>query len=174
MKVTRIIHMRAPLVIRIQEMHMRGEPIKLPKHKENKKIEHVSEQPVPKEPRRFARMFMPPVILADRNNKTGGATVIVMGDTTNPGFVTVQTAWCKYTDDYSRKVGRTIAQCADPEVVPLRLLPNTLREIEDQMLSHLCTHLRNNEDRRRTFIRDWSDAVHHFLPTQEDLSPKAC
>ena len=171
MKVNRIIHMRAPLVIRIQEMHMKGEPLKLPKLK---KEGNVDEIPVLKETRRFSQMFMPPVILEDRNNKTGGATVIVTGDTAVPGFVTVQTAWCKYTDDYCRKVGRTIALCAEPEVVPLRLLASTLQEIEDQMLQHLCSHLRNNEERRKTFVRDWSGVVAHFLPTKEDLSPKAC
>jgi hypothetical protein len=98
------------------------------------------------------------------NAMFGGATVVIEGDTENPGLVQVKTAFCRFSDNYCRKKGRDTARERDPEVVSLRELPSTLREIERQMLWQVQPVLRKDEDLLRSYVRDWNHVVRHFLP----------
>jgi hypothetical protein len=65
-----------------------------------------------------------------RGNSThGGATVRVVGDTSQVGQVDVQVAFCSKKDNFCKHVGRETANKQPIKVVPLRYLPQELARI---------------------------------------------
>jgi hypothetical protein len=114
------------------------------------------------------------------NSMFGGATIVIEGDTALPGFVKLQVAFCRWSDNYCRKLGRDTAKQHDVEVLALRELPSTLRDIERQMLWQVVPTLRDHEDGDKpypltndSYLRDWNHVVRHFLPLppKEEVAP---
>jgi hypothetical protein len=142
MKVVKIFHVRAPLVVH----------------------------------RFLGRREVSPVVATDKLATHGGATIVVEGDTDNPKFVQMRVAFCRFSDNYNKKLGIKTAKSKDPEVVPLRLLAKSLSDIERQMLLQCVPYLRQGikekEPNMRAYdtlldcMQDWNWAVKPFLPTQ--------
>ena len=83
---------------------------------------------------------------------TGGATVKVVGDTSNVGSVDVQFSRCSNKDVFCKATGRNEAEKAPVKVVPLRYLPKELGRIADN------TSL--------GYQGDYSFALKYFLPKE--------
>lgn len=148
MKVERIFHVRAPLVVErsLKTFHPEGFDL------------------LKKKPRGPSKEYE---IFPDRAGKSGGCTIVVEGDREAPGHVTVRVAFCKKTDAYNRKIGVELARTREPEVVELYNLPQTLLDIEEQMLAQFMTKFRKNRKLRWETSRDWAFAIRYFTPKEE-------
>lgn len=107
---------------------------------------------------------LPSSFLAGQFDQNGGATVVLTQDPAEPHKVLMQVGWCRWTDNYCRKLGVATAKKADVESFPLRDVPRILAEIEDQMLCHFHHELRNNMELRSQMERNWDFALRYFLP----------
>ena len=87
-----------------------------------------------------------------RTGTKGGATVCVIGDTTNPAQVNVQYSLCSKKDTFEKKTGRSFAEKAPIKVVALRYLPQELQRIADKAKSRLRG--------------DFTYAIKYFLPKE--------
>jgi hypothetical protein len=137
MKTHRVIHMRAPLLLR----------------------RYIGKREV-------SPQFDPAV-----SNFNGGCTVVI-SPTDDPFFVKVQVAWCRWSDNYCRKLGVLKAKEAVAETVALRHLSSELRLIEDQMLMNLHVSLRTCEKSRDPLLRDWNHVVRYLLPVTKTQAPQ--
>jgi hypothetical protein len=89
----------------------------------------------------------------------GGATVRVVGDTGNPGQVSVQYTICSRKDNYCKRTGRELAASRTPKIIPLRNLPGELHRITTQA----------DKIARGPSIAAWQDytfAIKYFLPKE--------
>jgi len=84
----------------------------------------------------------------------GGATVKVVGDTSNVGQVTVQVTRCSKKDVFCKKTGRAEAEKAPTQVLPLRFLPKELGRFAARL------------DGWGAGLRDYSFALKYFLPKE--------
>jgi 1,4-dihydroxy-2-naphthoyl-CoA synthase len=98
------------------------------------------------------------------NQRNGGATVLVTGDTDKVGTVDVQTAFCSKKDNYCRKTGRDTAKAAPVETVPLRDLSRKLAEIDKTAITRADNWFRKHPQEIGFIGRDFSFATRYFLP----------
>jgi hypothetical protein len=88
---------------------------------------------------------------------TGGATVKVVGNTSNVGQVTVQVTRCSKKDVFCKKTGRAEAEKAPTQVLPLRFLPKELGRVADKV---------DKIQDEFAYVRDYSFALKYFLPKE--------
>ena len=63
------------------------------------------------------------------NSPRGGATVKVVGNLDDVGYVSIQVGRCSNKDVFEKKAGRSCAECNPAMVVPLRYLPRHLSDV---------------------------------------------
>lgn len=91
----------------------------------------------------------------------GGATVLITGDTSDPGFVRVQVAFCSKKDTFCKAVGRDEAFNAPVKVVPLRYLPREMANIAKEVESRREHGARGTDS---TYEIDYDFLIRYFLP----------
>ena len=148
-RITRVIHLRAPLVIR----NAMATAKKDPKTKDYK----------------LAWRNVTPTFVNERANPTGGATILLTGDPVDKsGLVEVQVAFCNANEPFSRKSGRTNAALKEKYVIKVTDIPRELHDIEHQMLCQLAQYLRKHHETRNELSRPggWTFAMYFFLPKE--------
>jgi hypothetical protein len=155
-KVTRVIHIRAPLQVRNML------PGKLTRSVAVLDGENTL---ITKKERRFGWKAATPIFVPERASQYGGATVLLTGDR-DSGMVELQVSFCRPDEVYNRKLGRQQAALKDKDVVKVTDIPRELLDIEHQMLCQYSKYLAHHAKERAELTRGggYAYAMYLFLP----------
>jgi hypothetical protein len=110
-----------------------------------------------------------PAVVPELANNNGGCTILA-NSTDDPEVVEVRVAWCRFTDNYCRAIGRKIAESKEPMFVRVDELKQELEGIEEQMLVQCAWPTRHDEELMKDCIGDWSRAAAHFAKKEKKIA----
>lgn len=101
-----------------------------------------------------------PAVIPDYTNPNGGATILI--EDHDDEYVKVKVAWCRWSDPYCRKIGRTTAESKEPTLVKRIDLKDELEAIDAAMLEASCWPLRHQQELMNDCMTNWINVAQRF------------